>query len=178
MTFQKDNMVKQGVSISSSVEEKIEWASECYRKLGRKILGDQTVVDLLDQLQVVIPASHAEMLKAGIVNLCMECELDEGGSCCGSGLEDKYDGLLLLINLLLGVELPNSRSDPKSCFFLGQNGCLLQARHVICINYICRKISEQIKPRDIISLREKEGVEIKLVFSLHERVRSLLKKEK
>jgi hypothetical protein len=168
-------MNTESISISSPVEEKIRWAEECHRKLGAKILEDKAVVDLLAKTKRAIPASHAEMMRSGIVDLCRQCEQDEGGSCCGYGMENRYDGWLLLINRLMDVELPKERRDPKSCFFLGESGCLLEVRHVICINYICKKISSQIEPREISALREKEGVEIKFVFQLHERVKRVLR---
>ena len=100
---------------------------------------------------------------------------NEGGSCCGYGLENRYDGWLLLINLFMDVELPKTRRDPKSCFFLGEKGCLLEVRHVICINYICKKISRQIEPSKISVLREQEGLEINFVFLLHEQIKRVLR---
>jgi len=163
------------ISLSSPIEKKIGWAMDFYRKMGEDILEDLKVVDLLGQVKRAIPASHAEMSKTGIVTLCRQCEQDEGGSCCGAGMENKYDGLLLMINLFLDIKLPSARRDAKSCFFLGEKGCLLKARHVICINYICRKISEQIEPHEVSVLREKEGEEIRLVFLLHERIRQVLR---
>ena len=168
-------MTIKDISLSSPIEEKIEWAMDCYRKMGGRMLEDLKIVDLLGKVKQAIPASHTEMSKTGIVALCRECEQDEGGSCCGAGMENKYDGLLLLINLFLNIKLPSARRDPESCFFLGEKGCLLKARHVICINYICRKISERIDPHEISALREKEGEEITLVFLLHEKIRQVLR---
>jgi len=113
------------------------------------------------------------MTAAGIVDLCSECERNEGGSCCGNGLENNYNGWLLLINLLLNVTLPKKRHDPKSCFFLGKTGCTLLARHVICVNYICKKITDRIDPQAIKALRKKEGEELNTLFLLHENVKKI-----
>jgi len=168
-------MIEKNISISSPIEEKIVWAEACYQDSGEQILADRTVVALLDKIKRAIQASHEEMMHTGMVALCKECEMEEGGSCCGAGMEDKYDGRLLLINLLLGISLPKARRDPKSCFFLGEKGCLLQARHVICINYVCRKITDQINSKKIHALNEKEGEEINLLFLLHEQVKKALK---
>ncbi len=165
----------KSISISSPIDEKIDWATHCYQNQYRPILKDKAIAELLEKIKNAIPASHSEMLKTGIVNLCKQCEQDEGGSCCGHGMENKYNGWILLMNLLLEVKLPKTRRDPKSCFFLGEKGCLLLVRHVICINYICRKISDQIDPQKILALREKEGTEINLVFLLHERLKKTLK---
>ncbi len=163
------------VRLSSPVEKKIAWAEDCNQKFGEQFLSDRTIVDLVPRLRSAIQASRKEMAISGIVPLCMECEQDEGGSCCGAGLEDRYDGRLLLINLFLDVRFPKKRRDSKSCFFLGKTGCLLQARHVICVNYVCKKITDRIDPLKINALREKEGEELNLLFLLHEQVKKALR---
>lgn len=111
----------------------------------------------------------------GIVDCCKECEEKEGGSCCGAGLEKHYSGILLLINLLLGVTLPLEREQPSGCFFLSPTGCLLLARHVLCINYVCNKITSRIKPENLAALREAEGEEILLLFQLNETLKKFLR---
>lgn len=104
----------------------------------------------------------------------MSCDRQEGGSCCGAGLEDKYDGILLLINRLAGIAVPGRRQDPGNCFFLGEKGCLLLARHVICVNYLCKKITDRVAHEALIDLREREGEELNTLFQLHERILRLL----
>ncbi len=163
-------MILKDINISSPIEGKIAWAEECQLQLRERLLENKTINGLLKNLRKAIHASHIEMNEAGIVDLCKECEEDEGGSCCGTGMEDKYDGQLLLINLLLGVELPKIRNEPQDCYFLRKTGCLLMARHVICINYLCKKITERIEPQKIMTMREKEGEEINFVFLLHEQI--------
>ena len=171
-------MESKEISISSPIEEKIAWAEACFQKFGKQLLGDKNITDLLAGIKRAIHASHEEMKKTGIIALCEECELEEGGSCCGEGLENRYDGELIFINLLLGVSIPQTRRDSKSCYFLGEGGCLLQARHVICINYICRKITDRIDPAKINALREKEGEEVNILFHLHEHIKKALKGRK
>jgi hypothetical protein len=153
---------------SEHIEDKILWATNYFQQIREKLLKDQKAVVLTAKLKRLIAASQAEMSASGIVAICAKCEDEEGGSCCGKGLENKYDVWLLLINLLLGVSLPKERADPGSCFFLGNHGCLLVARHVICINYICKKIQEQIPSHVINPLRKTEGAEIETLFILHE----------
>jgi len=115
------------------------------------------------------------MLDSGLVQACAECENLEGGSCCGRGLEDHYDGYLLLINLLLGANLPAERWDPRSCYFLGPKGCVLSARHVLCVNYLCKKATDRIDSKALAHLRELEGVQLEALFLLHERVKKVVK---
>ena len=116
------------------------------------------------------------MASVGVMDECRDCEDREGGSCCGAGLENKYNGVLLLINLLLDIEIPQKSRKPSSCFFLGGEACQLLARHVICVNYLCKKITDRIDPKRIAVLREIEGTELELLFFLHERIKLLLRK--
>ncbi|MBW2170272.1 MAG: hypothetical protein JRG69_13630, partial [Deltaproteobacteria bacterium] len=69
--------------LSSPIEEKIAWAENCYNKADSQFFKDRTIIDLLDRLKKAIQTSHEEMKAAGIVDLCRECERNEGGSCCG-----------------------------------------------------------------------------------------------
>jgi hypothetical protein len=57
---------------------------------------------------------------------------------------------------------------------LSEKGCSLLARHVICVNFLCHKITSSISPEKIAALREKEGIELNLLFMLQERVKRIL----
>ena len=164
------------ISINSPVKERIAWAESCFQESGDLFLMDDKIAGLLSQFKFAVNASRQEMNRTGVVALCRECDQEEGGSCCGRGLENKYDVWLLLINRLLGVELPRIRLLMDGCFFLGDKGCLLTARHVICINYMCQKITKKIQPAALNSLREMEGVEINCLFILNEEVKRVAKK--
>jgi hypothetical protein len=163
------------VSLSSAIEEKVAWAEYTYEKFSGRLLRDKGVLDGSKGLREAIGISRMEMARTGIARICAECEEREGGSCCGAGLENHYNAALLLINLLLNRKLPKTRRDEKSCFFLGEAGCLLYARHVICINYLCKKITNRIDSRQIIRLRQEEGQELQRLFLLHERVKRVLR---
>ena len=164
-------MQRDEISLESPIDAKIAWAEKRYHDVMGRLLGDQEIVELLDKLKVAIHASHKEMAEAGVVDACRDCEEREGGSCCGAGLENRYDGSLLLINVLLGVQLPRQGYDPSSCFFLGEQGCLLLARHVICVNYLCKKVTDHIDAEKIAALQGKEGIELELLFHLQERIK-------
>jgi hypothetical protein len=164
----------KAVSLQSPIEEKIAWAEDLHRRLRHDLLQEPTAAQLLKDLRSAIQDSRLEMVQAGITDACTDCEEREGGSCCGAGLENHYSGLLLLINLLLDVSLPTKRHDPASCFFLGKGGCQLLARHVLCVNYLCKKITDHVDPHKIRSLREKEGVELELVFLLNGHIQKQL----
>ena len=160
-------------SLDAPVEAKTAWAEAVFEQERSRILQDQSLVELLDALKDAVHRSRERLLQSGIVECCRACEEKEGGSCCGAGLEKHYSGTLLLINLLLGVTLPQQREEPSSCFFLSSSGCRLLARHVLCINYVCDKITSRIRPDQLGPLREAEGEEILLLFQLNERLKKL-----
>jgi len=164
------------ISLTSPIEEKIAWARSRYREFGDALIKERGIADLLNNLKDAAAASRKEMARTGIVEICRRCDQEEGGSCCGAGIENRYDAWLLLINLLLGARLPEERRQANACYLSGENGCLLIARHIICINYLCKKVTDQINPRKITPLREKEGTEVNILFILHERIKSILKK--
>ena len=169
-------MILKQTSLSSPIEEKIAWARHCYREFGVDLLKEKRLADLLTDLKTAVAASRKEMVLTGIVEVCTQCDQEEGGSCCGAGLENRYDGWLLLINVLLGVKLPETRQQSDSCFLSGKNGCLLMARHVICINYLCKKITNLFEPRTISEMRKKETVEANTLFILNESIKPVLRK--
>ena len=164
------------ISINRPVKERIAWAESCFQ-MGRALfLEDEKIPGLLSEFKSAVKASTQKMDKIGVVALCRECDQEEGGSCCGKGLENRYDAWLLLINRLLGVDLPRERHQAAGCFFLGEKGCLLMARHVICINYMCKKITNNLQPSVLNDLQEVEGVEINGLFMLNERIKFILRK--
>jgi hypothetical protein len=168
-------MTRQEISLSSPIEEKIAWARSHCERFGEALLKDREIADLLGNLREAVAASRREMARTGIAEICRRCDREEGGSCCGVGIENRYDAWLLLINMLLGVRLPEGRGRTDVCFLLGENGCLLTARHIFCINYLCKNVTDQIDPSKIGALREKEGAEVNALFVLHERIKTVLK---
>ena len=169
-------MIPAEPSLDAPVDAKIDWAEDCFEREGLRLLEDQDLAELLRTLNCAVHRSREIMSRTGIADLCSECEEKEGGSCCGAGLENHYSGVLLLINRLLGVALPHQREEPSSCFFLSSAGCRLVARHVLCINYVCNKITSRINPDQLASLREAEGEEILLLFQVNEKLKRLVRR--
>ncbi len=110
----------------------------------------------------------------GVARACKRCEEQEGGSCCGAGIENRYDPLQLLINLLLGVSLPVRRRFRDSCHFLEPDGCSLKARHVLCVNYLCTRLQQSLSVDERSTLQAILGEELDTGFILHEALRKTL----
>ncbi len=154
------------------IEDKIRRAFEIYEKFRDEITGDEEVRDLLKRLEESINETRRYMEEIGVVDICRECAA-ETGSCCGMFVEDYYDEIILLINLLLGINLPEKRRIKGYCFFLSDKGCTLKAREVICVNYLCKRITDRIGDKEI-ELQEIAERELKTCFLLRERIKRII----
>lgn len=170
-------MTFEVIPLDSKIEDKISWAKSCFKRKKKALFGDNKTMELLARLKNAITASREEMKNIGLVEECRQCEEKEGGACCGAGIENKYTGILLLINLMLEINLPQQPYETDSCYFLNTHGCSLMAKQVICVNYICNKVSNKIPPEKLADLREKEGEELDLLFLLNERIKLVLKND-
>jgi len=156
------------------IDYKIELAYQLQANFGHDLLQDNEIRSQLLHLDQNIEATWKEMASIGVVRECRDCAAKEG-SCCGTGMENSYDEVLLLINLLLGRTLPSQAYDTTSCYFLGENGCLLRAREVICVNYLCGRISRNIEKEKLIQLQKIAGNELKTLFLLEEYIKKRLR---
>jgi hypothetical protein len=153
-----------------SIESKIALAYHLQANFGQALLQDKEIRSQLLQFDENIEATWKEIVSIGILRECSDCAVKEG-SCCGKGMENNYDEVLLLINLLLGKTLPSQAYDNNSCYFLGENGCLLRAREVICVNYLCSRIYRNIKKEKLIYLQRIAGQELQTLFMLKEDIK-------
>ena len=166
-------MRKQSESRTTSptIQEKIEQAQDLFETCGDSLRENPSIRTLLNKLQECIENTKGSMLKLGVVAECKHCEEQEGGSCCGTGIENKYDVELLLVNLLLEASLRNQQPSQNSCYFLGEKGCKLTARHVLCVNYMCQKLQKKLAREQLISLQTCAGEELDTLFILHEAIK-------
>jgi len=153
------------------IREKIDEALALYEAWEGKLRRDSGICDLLTRLEKNVRASLQAMRALRVVQACKRCEEQEGGSCCGAGIENRYDRFQLLINLLLGVSLPEQHEYSDSCYFLQADGCCLKARHVLCVNYLCTKLQRSLSQDEMIALQTIVGEELDTGFALYEAVR-------
>jgi len=154
-----------------SIREKIGEARDLYEAWADRLCGDAGICELLGRLERNIRASTEAMRVLRVDRACKRCEEEEGGSCCGAGIENHYDPLQLLINLLLHAHLPDRKRFQDSCHFLEVDGCCLKARHVLCVNYLCSKLQQTLSREDMNALQGVIGEELETGFALHEAVR-------
>ncbi|MFP4559148.1 MAG: hypothetical protein ACLFO6_06605 [Archaeoglobaceae archaeon] len=160
---------------NTSITEKIAWAEDIYSKFGDLILRDSEVQRLLNILDRSIDATYTEMETAGTLEECTKCA-QKTGSCCSRKIDKMYDKRTLLINRLMGVELPKEREIEDGCFFQGMNGCKIRAREIICVDYFCPRMYDIIEREKMVRLQNVAGEEHETLFKLSDRINTLLLK--
>jgi len=135
------------------IESEICRARDLYKRHGRAIRADRILGRMLTIYYAAASSTRETMDKTGMIRACSACARKGNGSCCFRDVENWYDFVLLLINLLLGCEIPFSREAEDNCFFLGQNGCKLLAKHSFCLNYLCPDLKGFLGPltKDFLS---------------------------
>lgn len=157
--------------------EAMEMARQLFGQWGDSLGADSRIRGLLETLRAKVAASGRVALEVGVAAACQRCEEEEGGSCCGAGIEDRYSPQLLLINLLLGRTFPAARRFADSCYFLGADGCMLLARDILCINYLCPGLQKSLAHEDLVRLQTTTGEEMESVFRLYDAVKQFLREQ-
>jgi hypothetical protein len=154
--------------------QKITEANDLFFLWGEALRADPRISSLLKNLEGKIADSVKAMHDCGVVEACRRCDQEEGGSCCGAGIENRYTPRPLLINLLLGQTLPERRRQPEVCFFLSESGCCLDLRQVLCVNYLCLKIQTMLPQDELVRLQQITGEEMETAFILEEAVKKFV----
>ena len=157
------------------IERKLENARAIFAETGAELARAAGIEALLRQYEDAVRDNWRAMERHGVVAECTDCAVNDGGSCCGRGIEDRFDAALIIINLLLGSPLPEARRYVDGCWFLGDRGCLIRARHVICINYMCKRLYSALEPAGVHAVQEAMGREADLLFMLEEKIKGFLR---
>ncbi len=159
----------------SSIQDKIKLAQELYTSRGDALRKESHINKLLADLERCLRVSRASMLEFRIIEICKRCDEEEGGSCCGAGMENKIDIFLLLVNLLLGVSLPEHHLRTGSCYLLSDSGCILKVRLVLCVDFLCDKILTALTGEELLSLQKVSGEELVTGFRLYDAIKKFLR---
>jgi len=158
-----------------SIQEKIKLAQNFYLLWKDTIRKQSHINSLLIDLERCLRVSRESMLELKIVEICRRCDEEEGGSCCGAGMENKFDTFLLLVNLLLGVTLPTHHLRADSCYLLTDKGCTLKVRLVLCVDFLCDKILDALSVEDLLRLQKISGEELVTGFRLYDAVKQFMR---
>ncbi|MFO7966336.1 MAG: hypothetical protein R6U44_01895 [Archaeoglobaceae archaeon] len=155
------------------ITEKIAWAEDIYSRYANILLKDEEVQKLLTVLDRSINETYKEMENAGTLEECTKCA-HKTGSCCSRKIEKMYDKRTLLVNLLMGYEMPEEREIDDGCFFQGMRGCKIKAREIICVDYFCPGMQDIIDRDNMVRLQNVAGEEHETLFKLANRINILL----
>ena len=156
---------------SNDVAHEVRLAYHLHKNFGHALLRDEKVRTLLDQLDQHIEATQKEMVAAGVIKECADCAVNGEGTCCGKRTGYKYDSVILLVNLLLGKKIPLQSQNPHACYFLTREGCILRARHVICVNFLCPRLHKNIQQKMLNQLQLVAGEELDTLFLVEEYIK-------
>ena len=154
---------------------KLEFVSGFFSRHHQRLLENEELSALLKAHEAAFLKAQQAMEETGAASFCARCGR-EGRSCCGADMELHCDDALLLANLLVGVRFPSRRLYPRGCFFLGEEGCLLRLRPLICRNFICPELSAALGIEKTAFLQEALEEEARALFLVTERLKSLMAK--
>jgi len=124
----------------SEVPQKLSCARRLYEHYGTDLLTLPGMKEKLHNLEVLSQALQLQMASMSMYSLCKACAEKAGGGCCSAYMANETDALLLLLNMLLGVEVTSQRDDSFECCYLGHQGCTLKVKPIFCLNYNCHHI--------------------------------------
>jgi hypothetical protein len=148
------------VANQRDVSQYISEAKQVYTSLGGEILNNPQLTELLAGFKQQIEDTNRLFKELDVAADCADCCDHEKGPCCFDGAQGWYDLRLLLINLLLGVEVPDSPELVDDCWFNSPTGCKLLAKDSICLNFFCPDIQERLNDDELLSLRQQVGREL------------------
>jgi len=127
----------------------------------------------LKELERAIEETWRYMREIGVTEICKRCA-EETGSCCKEWVEDEVDDVMIAMNMLMGVKMPEKRFKDGFCYFLSEKGCILKVRPTICVNFLCDKITKTIGFEKEKKLQEIAGRELELGFIVREKILKML----
>ena len=103
------------------IKEEIIKAKTFYERYGVEILNDNGLMMLMQNYRKAIVGSHELIKEMGIRKRCTTCaDNEKAESCCFQGVEEWYDHILLLMNLMLGFEITTYHDILGGCLFVGK----------------------------------------------------------
>jgi hypothetical protein len=156
------------------IEQEIKEARALYSMFADSLKRQRELAEGLQKYEAAISETYAQMSRRGIIEACSTCSSKQAGSCCFQGAEEWYDHVTLLINLLMGVEIPGTREVLGCCLFVGSKGCKLLARNAFCVNYLCPNLAASMGEAEKTMLLSVSGKELLCGWDLEKSLRRWL----
>ena len=165
-------MVSVGEIKDPAVEMRL--AHELYQRWGRQFLADPSLAALLGVYQAAIDACLAAYQANDISEYCRRCGEEDHLACCFLGAEKWYGHRLLMLNMMLGAQIPEERELEGECFFMGTKGCKLMARCGICLNFFCPSLVAVLGQPQVNKLLKLVGRELWVSMEAEQRLANLI----
>lgn len=160
---------------SGTIKEKYTTARKLFQLHGQSLLQDQDIRDSLVQLQKGEADLNKQMQAMDMGTRCCACAARPGGGCCSSYMAGNTDSILLLINLLFGIDTRRRHNNGVDCCYLGTRGCIFTIKPIFCLNYNCSHIKDKASKDEMRTLElltaELLGGQIELERSILEYLR-------
>jgi hypothetical protein len=178
MTISAKNL---NLYFSGTVKDKLVCARQLFTEHESDLMQQKNIrggIAGLRRHEAVLDA-HMGTMQMG--SRCSACATKTDGGCCSSYMAGNTDAILLLINLIMGINVSIQHTNDIDCCFLGSHGCILSIKPIFCLNYNCTHIqkaatSEEMRLLDkytgaLLSLQTKiEGLLLELInrpISIH-----------
>lgn len=135
---------------SGTVVQKIKSAKDIHRRYGPELLQNKNIGTALLHLCEHEKTLNKEMNDMHMGDRCTACAAKYGG-CCSSYMADNTDAILILINMLMGINVIYNHNS-ETCCFIGDNGCILTIKPIFCLNYNCPQIRENYHTGQMLQL--------------------------
>lgn len=145
-----------------------------FKRIKPKLERDEDFRVLLAEFMKGLEESERAYRETGAYLVCRECARLSRHTCCGHDMELEVSRELLLVNLFLKANLPQKRSFPEACFFLGPQGCTLLARPILCRNFFCPWFKERLPIEKLKYIQISQEKEIISLFKLTNHLKTLL----
>ncbi|HIQ37420.1 MAG TPA: hypothetical protein EYH36_05425 [Desulfocapsa sulfexigens] len=138
--------------------EKLKKAEALVKAFGRGLSLDAGIQKQLLVVQDAVLALDTHMTAMEMGKTCTTCAATSKGGCCSAYMgHENNDALLLLMNLLAGVDVKLVRDDAIECCFLAETGCILLFKPIFCLNYLCSRIQTESSEKQLSLLEQKSG---------------------
>lgn len=159
---------------SGTVREKLTAARQLFSQHGSYLLQQQHIKDTITGLQQHETALDAHMGAMEMGNRCSACAQKTGGGCCSSYMAGNTDAILLLTNLLMGINVTSQHKNDIDCCFLGSHGCILTIKPIFCLNYNCSHIQKAATAEEMRILDKRAGTLLSLQTETEELLLQLI----
>ncbi len=158
-----------------SVQEKLVYAGELYKKYGETLLDHLSLCSELCLLDEYGRQLQAQMLTMKMGEQCIRCASRQRGGCCSDYMAGETDGIQLLINMLLGIEPRRNSESQTECCYLQEKGCIFMIKPMFCLNYLCQNIRETATQEDLDTLQKLTGKLLSKQYEIEKMVLNLVR---